>query len=160
MSLIPQKNHRPLLNNSFYQQLLVLSNNETILKGWWKSFQESTSIPLSLLFCHPFICLLTLCYMIPSLYPTSLPLHQLWRSSYPSTDLFQFPKPAWKKVPGKLFAHKLFYLPTSSVSHPVCWKAKFVQWSAQSTWAVTEGAVCLWRHQMQRWKCSLWQSEV
>lgn len=121
-----------------------------IMKPFWKAggkaFKEVPPLP-------------SLCYsashllLSPMLFPISnlLPLHQLWGLSYPSTDLFQFPKTAGKKLPGKLFVHKLFYLPTSSVSRPVCWKAKFMQWSAQSMWAV-----CLWRYQMQHWECSLW----
>lgn len=72
-----------------------------------KLSQESTSIPLPpLLFCLPFLCFLTLCYMIPScsLYPTSFPLHQLWGSSS-LTHLLQFPKSAGRKLPRKQSTH-------------------------------------------------------
>lgn len=94
MSLIPQRSHGPSLNNSFCQQLHVLFNNQTILKGWWKSFpQESPSILLPALpFCLTLFCFLTLCYMISSCssYQTSFPFHQLWSLSDSSLTCFNY----------------------------------------------------------------------
>lgn len=120
MSLIPQRSHGPSFNNSFCQQLHVLFNNQTILKGWWKSFpQESPSIPLPApLFCLTLFCFLTLCYMIPSCssYQTSFPFHQLWSLSDSSLTCFHYLN-LQEKAPRKIiYTHTLFYLPTRSVS--------------------------------------------
>lgn len=143
----------------------------SIIKPFWKaggkaSLRKYLHSPPSSAILPPFLLLLNpmLHDLILLLISNLLPFAPALGLVISLTDLFQFPKSAGKKAPKEIiYTHCFIFLAAQWVAQAprgVCWKAKLVQWSAQSMWAVTEGGVCTWRQQMQCWECSLWQSEV